>query len=39
MSLADARIREAKPSSFIYEKERALPADVKYIATTWVCFA
>src|SRR3970282_1314053 len=28
MSLADARIREVKPSSFIYEKERALPADV-----------
>jgi hypothetical protein len=28
MSLADARIREVKPLSFIYEKERALPADV-----------
>ncbi len=28
MSLADARIREVKPSSFIYEKERALPGDV-----------
>jgi hypothetical protein len=28
MSLADARIREEKPLSFIYEKERALPADV-----------
>lgn len=28
MSLADARIREVKPSSFIYERERALPADV-----------
>ena len=28
MSLADARIREVKPSSFIYEKEKALPADV-----------
>jgi hypothetical protein len=27
-SLADARIREVKPASFIYEKERALPADV-----------
>jgi hypothetical protein len=79
MSLADARIREVKPLSFIYEKERALPPDVcaeairrfeasadrpaqgklllfppfwthvhrgvtlekgvKYIATSWVCFA
>jgi hypothetical protein len=28
MSLADARIREVKPLSFIYEKERALPPDV-----------
>ena len=28
MSLADARVREVKPLSFIYEKERALPADV-----------
>jgi len=28
MSLADARIREVKPLSFIYEKEGALPADV-----------
>ncbi len=28
MALADARIREVKPLSFIYEKERALPADV-----------
>jgi Rps23 Pro-64 3,4-dihydroxylase Tpa1-like proline 4-hydroxylase len=28
MSLSDARIREVKPLSFIYEKERALPADV-----------
>jgi hypothetical protein len=28
MSLADARIREVKPLSFIYERERALPADV-----------
>jgi len=28
MSFADARIREVKPLSFIYEKERALPADV-----------
>ena len=28
MSLADARIREVKPSSFIYEKARALPSDV-----------
>jgi hypothetical protein len=28
MSLADARLREVKPLSFIYEKECALPADV-----------
>lgn len=28
MSLADARIREVKPLSFIYEKEGALPPDV-----------
>jgi hypothetical protein len=28
MPLADARIREVKPLSFIYEKERALPPDV-----------
>ena len=28
MSLADARIREVKPLSFIYERQRALPADV-----------
>jgi len=28
MALADARIREVKPLSFIYEKEGALPADV-----------
>ncbi|MDH4260189.1 MAG: 2OG-Fe(II) oxygenase [Betaproteobacteria bacterium] len=28
MALADARIREVKPLSFIYEKEKALPADV-----------
>ncbi len=28
MALADARIRELKPLSFIYERERALPADV-----------
>ncbi|MFY9317878.1 MAG: 2OG-Fe(II) oxygenase [Burkholderiales bacterium] len=28
MSLADVRLRELKPLSFIYEKERALPADV-----------
>jgi hypothetical protein len=28
MALADARTREVKPLSFIYEKERALPADV-----------
>ena len=28
MSLADASIREVKPLSFIYEKERALPPDV-----------
>lgn len=28
MSLSDARIREVKPLSFIYEKERALPPDV-----------
>jgi hypothetical protein len=28
MALADARIREVKPLSFIYELERALPADV-----------
>lgn len=28
MSLADAHIREIKPLSFIYEKERALPPDV-----------
>jgi hypothetical protein len=28
MTLSDARIREVKPLSFIYERERALPADV-----------
>lgn len=28
MALADARVREVKPLSFIYEKERALPGDV-----------
>ena len=28
MSLADARIREVRPLSFIYEKAGALPADV-----------
>jgi 2OG-Fe(II) oxygenase superfamily len=28
MALSDARLREVKPLSFIYEKERALPADV-----------
>ncbi len=28
MALAEARIREVKPLSFVYEVERALPADV-----------
>ena len=39
MAFADGAIREVKLLSFIYEMERALQTGVKYIATTWICFA
>jgi len=39
MAFSDGAIREVKPLSFIYEMERALQTGVKYIATTWICFA